>query len=71
MTTRKVDVCDRLEGMASTVHGGAYAVMHEAIREIKNLRAWIATQGEQSDTCTRLILGRVCSTCRCGKKEAV
>ncbi len=37
------DICDRLETMASTVHGGAYAVMHDAMREIKRLRGTSST----------------------------
>jgi len=31
------------------------------------LRAWIEVEGERSDTCTRSVLGKTCSYCKCGR----
>lgn len=36
-------------------------------REIERLRAWIAEEGNRSNTCTKSVLGEVCENCRCGK----
>lgn len=36
----------------------------------ETLRQWIEGTGVQCDICTRHILGKVCSNCRCGKSEA-
>lgn len=36
-------------------------------REIERLRAWIAEEGERTNTCTKNVLGNVCENCRCGK----
>lgn len=40
------------------------------VSEIEALRLWIEGAGEQHDICTRQILGKVCSNCRCGKSDA-
>jgi hypothetical protein len=42
-----MDICDELEAKASTVHGGAYAVMHKARKEIAALR--VALDQAQKD----------------------
>lgn len=47
-------------------HGFA-KLQRDAIAEIQRLREWIATEGTNSDTCTRNVLGRVCDGCRCGR----
>lgn len=44
--------------------------LYEARTRIKELEEWIASEGVQSDTCTRTILGKVCSNCRCSRKPA-
>lgn len=31
------------------------------------MRLWIEGAGEQHDICTRNMLGKVCSNCRCGR----
>lgn len=36
-----LDLTERLAIAAGTVHGGAYAVMHEARKEIRRLRALV------------------------------
>lgn len=43
------------------------ASLYEARTRIRNLEEWIAREGGIADVCTRNILGKVCSNCRCGK----
>ena len=46
------------------------AAQQEAIAlKFDALRLWIEGAGEQHDICTKNILGKVCSNCRCGKME--
>ena len=38
-------------------------------RKIKSLTEWIEQAGENTDTCTKNILGAICKGCRCGKSD--
>jgi len=39
-------------------------------KRVKALSEWIEQDGENTDTCTKDILGVVCNGCRCGKAGA-
>lgn len=38
---------------------------------IEQLEAWIERNGEITGTCTKDILGKICSYCQCGKRDAM
>jgi hypothetical protein len=42
-------------------------MLDDAANEIEFLRDWIQAHGEQTDTCTRRVLGTICGGCECGK----
>ena len=37
------------------------------VNKFETMRAWIEDIGDHYDICTRSVLGKVCSTCRCGR----
>jgi len=38
-------------------------------KRVKALTEWIEQTGENTDTCTKNILGTICTGCRCGKAD--
>jgi hypothetical protein len=38
-------------------------------KKIKALTEWIEQSGENTDTCTKNILGMICKGCRCAKAD--
>jgi hypothetical protein len=48
-----------------------HALLDECCMIISNLLAWIEKEGDLSDTCTRVVTGRICLNCRCKLGEKV
>ena len=57
---------DEREAAIAAKWGEAEARCKELQAEIDRLRDWIQEHGEQTDVCTRNVLGTICVGCRCG-----
>ena len=60
-----VNMCQWLRDTSS----GVYRQSGFATDRIEFLIEWIKCHGEQTDTCTKDILGVVCDDCQCGEQK--
>ena len=63
-----MDIHEALEVADSITSRETVKAIKRLAMEVRNLRDWVVTEGERNDVCTRNILGKVCSYCKCGKK---
>jgi len=60
---------DKNSGAEATDRLRSRAVVKTLASTVRTYERWIEQHGEYSNTCTRLILGRVCPYCQCERED--
>ena len=69
MSATPRELAAKLKKEAESVNGFVkYSTAINSSNAIERLLAWIAEEGERTNTCTRNVTSEVCSYCQCGKQ---